>query len=113
MDAQLSYSGSWNIFNGSNAVNGTVHFSNTPGNLVTFEFTGTQFVLGYTAHPSMGVIAIRVDGEYMLLNQFNWHLKWGETWESPVYENGFHSVVIEHARGMQVGLDYITIIGDS
>jgi hypothetical protein len=113
VDFQLSFSGNWLLFNGSGPINNTAHFSYQTGSSLTFEFTGTQFVIGYTAHPGKGVLLIRVDNQLvMVVNQYNETLLWGEQWESPVFAAGFHTVTIEHAKGEQVDIDYISILNE-
>jgi hypothetical protein len=48
----------------------------------------------------------------MVVNQYSETLTWGEQWESPVLEEGFHTVTIEHVQGLQVDIDYISILNE-
>jgi len=109
-DPHLIYSGEWYLFNGSGPANDTVHYSNAIGNGFSFTFQGSSFRIGFTGHPSRGVMLATIDGiSIMLFNQFNWTLEWQREWVSPIISPGFHAVTIQHGMGLQADLDYITI----
>ena len=106
----MTYTGQWFIFNNKKAGNGGVHFSNDIGNSVSFTFTGTKFIFGYTSDQSQGVVQILIDGKINIYySEFEPELAWRRSWSSPTLSNGTHNVIISHVLGNQVDIDYIIV----
>jgi len=61
-DPSLTFNGAWTPTNDPNASGGTYTISNTVGNTVTFNVTGTNFVLYRKVDSSGGYATITVDG---------------------------------------------------
>ncbi|NPV86890.1 MAG: hypothetical protein HPY45_12875 [Anaerolineae bacterium] len=106
----LNYNGQWYLHTGEGPANGTVHFSNNMGNSVSFIFQGSQFSVGFTGHPTRGVMIANIDGSYFtLFNQFSWTLKYQREWISPALSPGVHTVTIQHGLGLQADIDFIRV----
>jgi len=107
--ANWSYSGSWAAYSGSVPFgNNTVHYTSVVGDVATFTFNGTQFVLTYTRAPNRGNIAVFVDGSQVTTINATGALAFEQSYTSPVFSSGVHVVQFKHAGG---GGAYIDVDG--
>jgi len=98
--ANWSYSGSWIAYSGSAPyANNTVHYTAGVGNMATFTFDGTQFVLTYTQAPNRGNIGVFVDGSQVTTINATGALAFEQSYTSPVFSSGVHVVQFKHAGG--------------
>jgi len=109
-DFKFNYTGNWIGQSGvSNAYQNTLHVSNTIGDSVQLSFVGQKIRIAYEAGPSLGTIAIKLDGVDFSLDQFAPATLESE-WESPVLTLSSHSVTITHIAGGSINLDAIAVI---
>jgi hypothetical protein len=109
---RFEYSGNWiSQSNVTGAYQGTLHISSTIGDSVTFTFTGDEIHLFYQAGPSLGTLAITIDGAgpppFSLAQSETQIREW-------VYEldtSGTHSIVIQHFSGGSVNIDSLRVPG--
>lgn len=106
VDSRIVYNGSGWIgqINVAGAYQGTLHVSQVTGSSVTFRFIGRELRLFYQGNPSQGEVTISIDGQNFTLDQSN-----GNEWVSSSFANGTHTVLITHASGGSVNLDYVII----
>lgn len=81
---------------------GTLHISNQTGSSVTFSFIGRELRLFY--QEGDGVITIAIDGQSSTLDQAD-----GNEWISDSLTNNTHAVLITHASGGSVNIDYVIV----
>ena len=63
-DSSIRYIGAWTLYNSfEEAANGTIIYSNTPGDSFRFEFQGTEISWVYTEASNRGMAAVSIDGE--------------------------------------------------
>ena len=112
-DPRLVYSGDWVGQTGlpqgpdGTPYQGTLHVSTTRGNTITFTFTGTEIHFFYEAGPSLGSVAVTIDG----LGSPPFSQSQGNRWSSGPLSPGTHSIVIEHFDGGSVNIDSLMISG--
>jgi CSLREA domain-containing protein len=107
-----SYTGNWTAHSGSGPYANTLHYTNLVGSSAEITFTGEQFTLTYTQYPNRGSVEIYVDETLAgTLNEYGPSLAWQQTWTSPTFTNGIHTVRFVHAGGSDtyVDIDAITI----
>lgn len=105
-DPRLQYGGNWiSQTNVAGAHEGTLHVSTTRGDTVTFTFTGSEIHFFYDAGPSLGSVAVTIDG----LGSPPFSQTQGNKWESGPLTPGTHSIVIEHFDGGAVNIDSLMI----
>lgn len=113
-NALLAYTGNWvSQTNVPDAYQGTLHISNTIGSTVTFSFTGQEIHLFYQAGPSLGTLAITIDGAgpppFSQAQSETQIKEW-------VYQSdtlGTHSIVIQHFGGGSVNIDSLRVPGST
>jgi hypothetical protein len=103
-DSKIIRTGNWTNQNDSNAYQGTLLVSNTVGNSLAFSFTGSSMQVGYQSSTSAGSMMITLDGSEVTVPQLV-----GNIWISPSLESGTHYVILTHASGNTLNLDYIVI----
>ena len=109
-DFKFNYTGNWIGQSGVGDVyQNTLHVSNTIGDSVQLSFVGQKIRIVYQAGPSLGTIAIKLDGVDFTLDQFA-QATLGSEWESPVLTLSSHSVTITHIAGGSINLDSIAVI---
>ncbi len=110
-NANLLYTGPWEIYTGSGPTANSLHYSTTVGSDVIFQINGNRFGLTYTGFTNRGVAEIYVDGAlYATLNQYNATLAWQRTWTSGVLPGATpHTVQIVHKSGAVVDVDAVTV----
>jgi hypothetical protein len=106
------YTVNWTIYTGSGPYNNTTHYTSTTGDAAIVLFNGTQFSLTYTRSSSYGSIAVYVDNALVTtINTYSASTLWQQTYTSPVYPAGPHTVRFVHAGGGNyVEVDAITIM---
>jgi hypothetical protein len=107
-DSRLAYSGNWvPRTNVSGAYQGTLHVSETVGNLVTFTFTGQDIQLFYQPGESLGMITITFDNDALAIpfTQTQSNGVWAYTLETA----GTHTITIRHTSGGSVNIDKLVI----
>lgn len=104
-DSKIIRTGNWTNQNDSNAYQGTLLVSNTVGNSLAFSFTGFQMSVGYQSSTTAGSMTITLDGSEVTIPQLV-----GNTWISPSLESSTHYVILTHASGSTLNLDYIVIV---
>ena len=105
VDSHLVYNGSWISQTGiTGAYQATLHVSQVIESSLTFRFIGRELRLFYQGNPSQGQVTIIIDGQDFNLDQSN-----GNEWISDSLTNNTHTVLITHARGGSVNLDYVII----
>ena len=95
--ANWSYSAGWSLYNGSNPLGNTLHYTSTVGSTANFTFSGTQFILTYTQATNRGNIGVFVDGIKIATINATGALQWRKTYTSPVFSAGTHVVRFKHA----------------
>jgi len=84
-DPAWVYTGSWTAYNGSLAfANHTTHYTTAVGNIASFTFTGTQFILTYTQSTDRGNIEVFVDGSKVATIRAKGSLAFQQTYTSPI-----------------------------
>lgn len=102
----LGYSPQWDDqTNVPGAYQSTLHVSNQTGSSITFSFIGRELRLFY--QEGDGAITINIDGQISTLDESG--LSNGNEWISDPLTNNTHTVVITHASGGSVNLDYLII----
>jgi hypothetical protein len=85
------------MYTGSGPYAGTLHYTSAVGAMASFAFSGTQFVLTYTAYTNRGSFEVWVDGTLVTtINAYSASLVWQKTYISPVYTAGVHTVVLKN-----------------
>ncbi len=106
---ELLYEGNWvEQSDVTGAFQETLHISLSVGNTVEFTFVGRQVIVSYQAGPSLGRVAITLDGLTFEVDQANSTTRIVD-WVSNILVRGTHTLVIEHLSGGSVNLDSITI----
>lgn len=109
-DSRLQYIGTWiSQTNVSGAHDGTLHVSTTITNSVTFSFTGNEIHVFYQAGPSLGEIAITIDGlgsSPISQAQDTTQIK---EWISGTLTQSTHEIVIAHHDGGSVNIDALYV----
>ena len=104
VDIRFNYTGSWTGQSGvSGADQSTLHISNTIGDAVQLSFVGQKIRIVYQVGPSLGTIAIKLDGVDFILEQFAPATLRSE-WESPVLVLSSHTITITHISGGSINL---------
>lgn len=106
IDERIIYDGGWVSEIVDEAYEETLFISTLSGDIASFTFSGTQFIIGYLEDPGLGTMTISIDGSNQLIDQST-----GFEWLSPELPAGKHSVTIIHETGEIIILDYITILG--
>jgi hypothetical protein len=106
IDERIIYEGEWINEIVSGAYNETLFTSLTIGSTAAFTFVGEQVQLGYLEGPELGTAIIQIDEVEYALDQ-----SVGVEWLSPEAPYAEHFVLITHASGDFIILDYITIFG--
>ncbi len=107
-DPSLGYSPAWSAQTGvSGAYKETMHVSTSIGSSVSFRFIGRELRVFYLSGVSLGEVTITIDGQSSTLDQSD--LSNGNEWISDPLTNNTHTVVITHASGGSVNLDYLII----
>ena len=111
-DPAWQYTGNWTLYDGAGPYNNTSHYTNTVGSEAELQFNGTQFTLTYVKAWNRGLIDVYVDGTKIdTINSTSSTVEWQQTWTSPVFAAGVHTVRFVHAGGATyIDLDAIEII---
>jgi V8-like Glu-specific endopeptidase len=112
-DVSWAYGSGWSGFTGTGPYLGTLHYTNIIGAAATFRFTGTQFVLVYTAYANRGSFEVWVDGVYAAtVNAYSSSASWQRTYTSPLYSAGDHTVMFKNIgpAGAYSDVDAIRIL---
>ena len=91
---------------------GTLHYANVVGESATFDFTGSQFVLTYTANTNRGSFDVYVDGGYVnTIDEYAAAQAWQAEWASGDLGAGAHTVEFRNVGpvGSIVDIDAIEI----
>lgn len=111
-DSRFAYTGIWiSQTNVPGAYQGTLHISSAIGDTVTFTFTGNEIHLFYQAGPSLGSLAVTIDGTGpppFSMDQAETQIK---EWVYELDSVGTHSIVIQHFSGGSVNIDSIRVPG--
>ena len=112
-DSRLNYDGSWISQTGvSGAYQGTLHISNANGNSVSFLFTGQEIHVFYQAGPSLGSMAITIDGlGPPAISQAQNTTQIKEWTPDNLPPAGTHEIVITHSGGGSINIDSIVVPG--
>jgi hypothetical protein len=100
-DAAWVYeNGTWSSYTGSGPYAGTLHYNDTIGATASLTFSGTQFILSYTAYNNRGSFEVWVDGALeTTINAYSASLVWQKAYTSPIYSNGVHTVMLKNIGG--------------
>jgi hypothetical protein len=104
IDERIIYDGGWVSEIVDIAFGETLFISTLTGDIASFTFTGTHFIIGYLEDPGLGTMTVSIDGENQIIDQSA-----GFEWLSPELPAGEHSVTIIHETGEIIVLDYIVI----
>jgi len=112
-----NYGGDWTSATGKTGpLSGTRHYTTTPDNIAAFSFTGavpTKFILTYAKMPTSGSFQVYVDNMYVTtVNAYSATTLWKQTYTSPSYSSGTHTVILKHAgaSGKIMDVDAIQIL---
>jgi hypothetical protein len=109
-DFKFLYTGNWIAQSGvSNVYQNTLHISNTIGESVQLSFVGQKIRFTYQAGPSLGTVAIKLDGVDFSQDQAAADTLIGG-WESPVLVLSSHSITITHISGGSINIDAIAVL---
>jgi hypothetical protein len=108
-DFKFLYTGDWHQNTVSGTYQSTLHISSTIGDSVQLSFVGQKIRIAYQAGPSLGTIALRLDGADFVLDQSSADTVLSR-WESPVLVLSSHSITITHVSGGSINLDSIAVI---
>ena len=109
-DFKFNYTGNWISQNNvSDTYQNTLHISNTIGDAVQLSFAGQKILFSYQAGPSLGAVAIILDGADFALDQSATETK-TNVWESPVLTLSSHTINITHISGGSVNVDAIEVL---
>jgi hypothetical protein len=109
-DFKFLYTGNWVSQTGvTDTYQNTLHVSSTIGDSVQLSFVGQKIRFTYQAGPSLGAIAIKLDGADFSLEQSATNTV-TSTWESPVLVLSSHLVTITHISGGSVNIDSIVVL---
>jgi trimeric autotransporter adhesin len=119
-NAAFTYAGSWKKDSHTSYSGGSVFYSTTPGNYITFKFTGTGFRWFSPANPKRGIAKITIDGTPYTKDTYNAT----QVYSKNVFEKigltyGTHTVKIEVtssksslAQTYTQAIDYIEILNE-
>jgi len=109
-DFKFNYTGNWiSQKNVTDTYQNTLHLSNTIGDGVQLSFAGQKILFSYQAGPSLGAVAIILDGVDFALDQSTTETR-ASTWESPVLTLSSHTINITHISGGSVNVDAIEVL---
>jgi len=108
-DFKFLYTGNWASQSVADAYQKTLHVSSTIGDSVQLSFVGQKIRFTYQAGPSLGTIAIKLDGVDFALDQSATDTV-TSAWESPVLVLSSHLVTITHISGGSVNIDSIAVL---
>jgi hypothetical protein len=109
-DFKFLYTGSWVAQSGvTDTYQKTLHVSNTIGDSVQLSFVGQKIRFTYQAGPSLGTVAIKLDGVDFSLEQSATDSVIS-AWESPVLVLSSHLVTITHISGGSINIDSIAVL---
>lgn len=109
-DFKFLYTGNWVAQNNvADTYQKTLHVSSTIGDSVQLSFVGQKIRFTYQAGPSLGTIAIKLDGADFALEQSATDTV-TSTWESPVLVLSSHLVTITHISGGSINIDSIVVL---
>lgn len=107
---RFAYTGNWiSQTNVTGAYQGTLHISSTIGNTVTFTFTGSEIHLFYQAGPSLGSMAITIDGAGPPPFSQAQDVTQIKEWSYELDSGGTHSIVIQHFSGGSINIDSLRV----
>ena len=109
-DFKFLYTGNWvSQSDVTGAYQDTLHVSNTIGDSVQLSFVGQKIRFMHQAGPSLGTIAIKLDGVDFALDESA-----TDTviivWESPVLVLSSHLITITHISGGSINIDAIAVL---
>ncbi|HSB00271.1 MAG TPA: hypothetical protein VLE49_06460 [Anaerolineales bacterium] len=112
-NASWSYTGSWTKYSGSGPYNNTLHYTSAVGSSAELSFTGTQFTLTFAKANNRGSIDVYLDGQKIdTINTYSASTQWQQTYTSPTFAAGSHTVRFVHAGGnTYIDIDAIQISG--
>ena len=95
----------------SAASGGAIRYSNQPGATATLTFQGRQVSLLFTRFTSRGNVEITIDGGTpVLLNQYGKTLVYQNRWDSPLMDEGIHTIQLRHPGGSHyIDLDALIV----
>ena len=112
-DFKFLYTGAWVAQNNvTGTYQSTLHISNAIGDAVQLSFVGQKIRFTFQAGPSLGTIAIKVDGVDFALDQSSTNTV-SSVWESPLLVLSSHSITITHISGGSVNIDAIAVLDAS
>jgi len=110
--ANWVYTGAWTHFTGAFPFyNNTDSYSGVTGDLASFTFTGTQFLLTYTMNTVRGNMEIYVDGNKVATLNANGSQTFQVLYTGPTLSSGTHVAQVRNAGGGggYIDVDAITI----
>ncbi len=111
-NSSIVYNPAWvaQTINGNFA--NTEHYSTAIGSTAGLTFNGTGVTLKFRKASVFGNMEVWIDGNSVdTVNQLNGITLQGQSWISPVYSNGTHTIVLKHISGSYVSLDEIIVNG--
>ncbi|HXD11950.1 MAG TPA: hypothetical protein VN653_17920 [Anaerolineales bacterium] len=108
-DIRFLYTGDWRQNGVTGAYQNTLHISSSIGDSVQLSFVGQKIRYTYQAGPSLGAIAIKLDGVDFALDQASTDTTLSE-WESPILVLSSHAITITHISGGSINIDSIAVI---
>ncbi len=108
-DSRFEYQG-WIYHPLTGMWNNTEHYSQVIGNTAKFTMTGSGFTLRYRKNSSFGNVGIWVDDVLVsTISQYSASALLNQSWVSPTFTTGVHTITLTHVSGTTVVLDAITI----
>ena len=110
-NTNIRYTGDWTIWNDSRTSGGSGRYSNDRTASAALAFSGRQVSLIFTRYTTRGYIEVTIDsGTPVLVGQYGSSLSFQNRWDSPVMDEGIHTVVFRHPGGSHyIDIDAIII----
>ncbi|HSB01178.1 MAG TPA: fibronectin type III domain-containing protein, partial [Anaerolineales bacterium] len=111
-DGNWTYTGTWTASTQTGPYNNTLHYG-TSGSDARMTFDGVRFTLTYVKASNRGLIDVYVDGAKIgTINAYNSTTLWQQTWTSPTFALGVHTVRFAYGGGSTyIDIDKIQIFG--
>lgn len=106
----ITYNGSWATLLNPGASGGSIRYSATTTDSLSFTFSGQSFALIYATNSNQGSMLVFVDGTLVKnINQSSATLTWNQIWNSLPFTVGVHTVTLKHNGPGIITLDAVQI----
>lgn len=107
----IVYLGNWGRSSVSGAYENGLSISGSNGDIAALTFTGRRVRLRFSRLPDGGYVSIYIDGRLVTtLRQYAAAQRDQQTWTSPLYKSGRHTVRFVHKSGAKINLDALVVV---